>query len=112
MAAPFKFADNIAFDNVKYVEDNVVLPVYFNGIADNNQSVVFKYNADILNLESNNPNVVTAYCNDNKTVCIVSTGYFNPNTPIAYITLDNSVKSFDATNVKFYAEPAANVSYK
>ncbi|MCL2039520.1 MAG: T9SS type A sorting domain-containing protein [Bacteroidetes bacterium] len=109
---PYKNATNIAFNNEKVDGDNVVLPIYYNGVADNNQSVKFNFNAEVVNIESANSNVMVEFSNNTKTAVIISNGYFNPNNPIAYVTLSNDVNSFDATNVRFYGEDADNVSYK
>jgi len=92
--------------------NNIVVPVYYNGVADNNQAVEFKYNTEILSLEPVNNNIMVAFSNETKIACIISDGYFNPNEPIAYVTLDNSATSFNATNVKFYGNEAENISYK
>jgi len=90
----------------------ITIPVYFNGVADNNQAVEFKYNHDILNIEPVNSNVMVAHSNDTRIAAIISHGYFNPTEPIAFITLDNSANSFTATNVQFFGEKAEDVHYK
>ena len=112
MDVPYKNATNIAFSNERVEDGNIVLPIYYNGVADNNQSVKFDFNTEVVNIERANSNVMVEFSNDTKTAVIISNGYFNPNNPIAYVTLSNNVNSFDATNVRFYGEDAENVSYK
>jgi hypothetical protein len=109
---PFKDATNIAFNNERVDGENIILPIYYNGVADNNQAVKFNFNANVVNLESANSNVLVEYSNDTKTAVIISNGYFNPNNPIAYVTLPNDVNTFEAKNVRFYGEDVENVSYK
>ena len=55
---------------------------------------------------------MVAFSNETNIATIISDGYFNPNEPIAYVTLNNNATSFEATNVRFYGEDADNVSYK
>jgi hypothetical protein len=55
---------------------------------------------------------MVAFSNDTKIAAIISNGYFNPNDPIAYITLDNNATSFNATNVMFFGEKTDDVLYK
>ena len=109
---PFRDATNIVFNNEKVDGDNIKLPIYYNGAADNNQAVKFNFNTDVVNIESANSNVMLEFSNDTKTAVIISNGYFNPNNPIAYVTLPNDVNTFEANNVRFYGNDVENVSYK
>ena len=107
---PYQIATNIMFDNATVnSNDEIVIPVYFNGIAENSQSAVFNLNANIINLESANSDVFVDF-SANRAV-IVADGYFAPNTPIAYLTVEN-VAQIEATNVRFDGEDASDVSFK
>jgi hypothetical protein len=110
--SPYKVANNIAFNNEKVVNNNIVLPIYYNGVVDNNQSVKFNFNTDVINIEGANSNVLVEFSNDTKTAVIISDGHFNPNNPIAYVILADDVNIFEASNVRFYGEDVDNVSYK
>lgn len=111
-AVPYRDATNIAFNNERVDGDNIVLPIYYNGVVDNNQSVKFNFNTEVVNIVGSNSNVMVEFSNNTKTAVIISNGYFNPNNPIAYVTLSNDVNTFDATNIRFYGNEVDNVSYK
>jgi hypothetical protein len=107
---PYQIASNIVFDNAEINSNNeIVVPIYFNGIAENSQSAVFNLNANIISLESANSDVFVDFAT-NRAV-IVADGYFVPNTPIAYLTMEN-IASIEATDVRFDGQDASDVSYK
>jgi len=109
-AIPYQLASNIVFDNAEINSNNqVVIPIYFNGIAENAKSAVFNLNTNIINFESANSDVFVDFAT-NRAV-IVADGYFAPNAPIAYLTVEN-IAQIEATDVRFDGQDASDVSYK
>jgi len=110
ITVPYQFATNLMFDNARTNSNNeVVIPIYFNGIAENAQSAVFNLNANIVNLESASSDVLVDFAT-NRAV-IIADGYFAPNTPIAYLTVENTSEIL-ATDVRFDGKNAADISFK
>ena len=109
--SPTRIADNFYFNKPVVAEETIVLPIYFSGVADNNQSISFNYDCDILDMEGANGNVMVSFDNNTKKAVIVSDGYFNTDSPVAYVTLPATTNSINATKVKFYGEKVEDVSF-
>jgi hypothetical protein len=109
--APYQYANNVAFDNATSNGNTITIPVYFNGLAEDAQSASFYLNTDIVDFTSANADVLVDYSNDTKKAVIVADGYFNPSTPVAYLTINGDVNDVFASKVKFNGEYTDDVEY-